>query len=286
MCACDLVRWTAEQENARLADMPRKRPPLKIGLSPRFLHNSPLDLGFRGKTLQYLEQSIAHWVMTQDALIFMIPSIETGGLIRRGNLSVDDYAGALDGLVLQGGADVSPRSYGQDPLRAEWEGDRLRDQYEIELLRAFIAAGKPVLGICRGAQLINVAFGGTLWQDIPSQVPGALTHYEPEKYDENFHEIRLEPASLLSRLFPGAGTFLINSIHHQAVHELGEGLTVEARAPDGVLESLRWLGTCWVLGMQWHPEFHDGREGIVDCTPVLEEFLREARRRKLAASDS
>jgi putative glutamine amidotransferase len=267
--------------------MPRTRPPLKIGLSPRFLHNSPLELGFRGKALQYLEQSIAHWVMTQDALIFMIPSIETGGLIRRSNLSVGDYAGALDGLVLQGGADVSPRSYRQEPLRAEWEGDRLRDQYEIELLRAFVASGKPVLGICRGAQLINVAFGGTLWQDIPWQVPGALSHHEPEKYDENFHEIRLEPGSLLSRLFPGADTFLVNSIHHQAVHELGEGLTVEARAvPDGLLEALRWQGKSWVVGLQWHPEFHAGREGLLDCTPVLEEFLHEARRRKLAASAS
>ncbi len=97
--------------------MPYSRPPLKIGLSPRFLHKSPLELGFRGKTLQYLEQSIAHWVMTHGALIFMIPSIETGGLIRRGNLSVEDYVEALDGLVLQGGADVSPRSYGDHPLR-------------------------------------------------------------------------------------------------------------------------------------------------------------------------
>jgi putative glutamine amidotransferase len=83
--------------------MPRTRPPLKIGLSTRFLHKSPMELGFRGKTLQYLEQSIAHWVMTQDALSLMIPSIETGGLIMRSNLSVGDYADALDGLVLQGG---------------------------------------------------------------------------------------------------------------------------------------------------------------------------------------
>jgi len=265
--------------------VPRTRPPLKIGLSPRFLYKSPLELGFRGKTLQYLEQSIAHWVMTQDALIFMIPSIETGGLIRRSNLSVADYVDALDGLVLQGGADVSPRSYGQEPLHPEWEGDRVRDQYEIELLRGFIAGGKPVLGICRGAQLINVAFGGTLWQDIPSLVPGALIHYDLDKYDENFHEVRIEPGSLLSRLYTDQSTYLINSIHHQAVRDLGQDLAVEARGdPDGMVEAIRWEGAGWVLGMQWHPEFHPGREGLLDCAPVLEEFLREARRRRLALS--
>ena len=250
--------------------MPRTRPPLKIGLSPRFLHRSPLDLGFRGKTLQYLEESIAHWVMSQDALIFMIPSIETGGLVRRSNLSVADYVGALDGLVLQGGADVSPRTYGQEPLRPEWEGDQLRDQYEIELLRGFIAGGKPVLGICRGAQLINVAFGGTLWQDVASGVPGAARHYDADKYDENFHTLRMEPGSLLSRLFPHSEAQLVTSIHHQAVCALGEGVGVEARSgADDLVEALRWHGPGWVLGLQWHPEFHPGRAGMLDCTPVL-----------------
>ena len=180
--------------------MPYSRPPLKIGLSPRFLYKSPLELGFRGKTLQYLEQSIAHWVMTHGALIFMIPSIETGGLIRRGNLSVEDYVEALDGLVLQGGTDVSPRSYGDQPLRPEWQGDILRDRYEMELLAGFVDVGKPVLGICRGAQLINVAYGGTLWQDIPSMVPAALRHHDPELYDENFHLLRFEPGSLLEKI--------------------------------------------------------------------------------------
>jgi len=140
-----------------------------------------------------------------------------------------------------------------------------------------------VLGICRGLQLINVAFGGKLWQDIGSLVPGALAHYDSDKYDENFHEMLLEPGSLLSRLFPGSSSCLINSIHHQGVRDLGEDLAVEARAdPDGMIEAIRWQGDGWVLAMQWHPEFHAGREGLLDCTPVLEEFLREARRRKLA----
>jgi gamma-glutamyl-gamma-aminobutyrate hydrolase PuuD len=124
-----------------------------------------------------------------------------------------------------------------------------------------------------------------LWQDIGSLVPAALSHYDGDKYDENFHEIRLEPGSLLSRLFPGESSCLINSIHHQSVRDVGEGLAVEARAdPDGIVEAIRWQGNSWVLGMQWHPEFHSGREGLLDCTPVLEEFLREARRRRLSAA--
>ncbi len=263
--------------------MPYSRPPLKIGLSPRFLYKSPLELGFRGKTLQYLEQSIAHWVMSQGALIFMLPSIETGGLIRRGNLSVEDYVEAVDGLVLQGGTDVSPRSYGHEPLRPEWQGDILRDRYEMELLAGFVDVGKPVLGICRGAQLINVAFGGTLWQDIPSMVPAAARHHVPELYDENFHSLRFEPGSLLEKMFPGRQSALINSIHHQAVRELGAGLVVEGRGEgDEIIEAIRWDGPSFVYGMQWHPEFLPGREGLLDCTPLLQAFLLEARRRKRA----
>jgi putative glutamine amidotransferase len=263
--------------------MPYSRPPLNIGLSPRFLHNSPAELGFHGKTLQYLEQSIAHWVMTHGALVFMIPSIETGGLIRRGNLSVEDYAQALDGLLLQGGADVSPRSYGDLPLRPEWHGDIVRDRYEMELLAGFVDIGKPVLGICRGAQLINVAYGGTLWQDIPSMVPAALRHHDPELYDRNAHVLSFEPGSLLEGFFPGRRSGMVSSIHHQAVRKLGAGLTIEARGEsDGVIEAIRWDGPSFVYGIQWHPEFHPGRADLLDCTPILEAFLREARRRKSA----
>jgi gamma-glutamyl-gamma-aminobutyrate hydrolase PuuD len=149
------------------------------------------------------------------------------------------------------------------------------------LLRGFMDRGKPVLGICRGAQLINVALGGTLWQDVSSLVAGSLVHYDAEKYDENFHELRIEEDSVLSRLFPSSDPFLVNSIHHQAVRDLGHDLKIEARSdPDGVVEAIRWEGPSYVFGMQWHPEFHDGREGLLDCAPVLEEFLIEALRRR------
>lgn len=253
--------------------------PLRIGLSPRFLHQVPPEIGFRGKTLQYLEQSVAHWLMTQSALVFMIPSIEGGGLLRRGNIHVADYVDALDGLVLQGGADLSPTSYREQPLRKEWEGDRIRDRYEIDLLRAFVTAGKPVFGICRGLQLINVAFGGTLYQDIAAQHGADLQHHDADAYDQHFHDITFTADGGLARLYPHADRVRVNSLHHQAARTLGGDLMVEARsAPDGLVEAIRWHGSSYVFGVQWHPEFHDPRDpAILNGDPILKEFLDAVR---------
>ncbi|MEK6593509.1 MAG: type 1 glutamine amidotransferase [Pseudomonadota bacterium] len=254
--------------------------PLKIGLSPRFLHNVPAEMGFKGKKLQYLEQSIAHWLMTMNALVFMIPSIESGGLLRRGNIRIADYVDALDGLVLQGGADVSPLTYGEIPLRPEWEGDRIRDTYEIDLLQEFKSAGKPVLGICRGLQLINVAFGGTLYQDISEQYEDKLTHYSQDAYDQHFHSIAFVAGSGLAKLYPDLGSARVNSIHHQAVRRLGDDLAVEAvSVPDDIVEALRWRGPSYVVGVQWHPEFHDpGNPELLNGDPLLMDFLAQAEK--------
>jgi putative glutamine amidotransferase len=259
---------------------------LKIGVSPRFLYRVPRELGFRGKTLQYLEQSVAHWLMTANALVFMLPSIERGGLLRRGNIRVADYVESLDGLVLQGGADVSPFTYGEQALRPEWQGDRIRDLYEIDLLQEFVSAGKPVLGICRGLQLINVAFGGTLYQDIGEQHNDDVQHYNLSAYDQHFHEINLLPGSGLAALYPGVSSARVNSIHHQAVKRLGQDVKVEAVAmPGDVVEAIRWHGSSHVVGVQWHPEFHDPKNPeLLDGTALLREFLGEAARVRSGAA--
>ena len=252
--------------------------PLKIGVSPRIFHPQPDAKGLHSKTLQYLEQSVAHWVMSRDVLVFMVPTVDKEGLIHRSNIRVADYARVLDGLVLQGGADVSPSTYGEDALAPEWAGDRLRDVYEIELVHEFIEAGKPVLGICRGAQLINVALGGTLYQDIPSQLAQSGAH-RSDDYEKHRHRIRFEPGSRLERLYRGAQDAVVSSIHHQSIKALGRGLRVEAWSePDGIVEAVRGEGNGYVFGVQWHPEFHHpGDRATLDSAPILEEFLRAAR---------
>jgi putative glutamine amidotransferase len=255
-------------------------PTLKIGISARILHPQAGASGLQSKTLQYLEQSAAHWVMSRDVLVMMVPTVDKDGLLHRSNIRLADYARHLDGLVLQGGADVSPLSYGEEPLAAEWAGDRLRDEYEIELVHEFVEAGKPVLGICRGAQLINVAFGGTLVQDIARQLPEAQAHCS-DAYEKLLHEVRFEPGGRLAGLYRGASRARVTSIHHQAVKALGRNLAVEAWSePDRVIEAIRGTGRGFMFGVQWHPEFHPpGDEGVLDCAPLLDEFLAAARGR-------
>ena len=251
--------------------------PLRIGLSSRLMHRPPLELGFRNKTLQYLEQSIAHWVMAHGALVFMLPTLGFDAEVSRRKVSVRHYVDALDGFVMQGGADVSPLSYGQQPLKAEWAGDIVRDRYEIELLEGFLAQGKPVLGICRGAQLINVAHGGTLYQDIATQRADARRHVDAELYDQLHHAVRFEPGSRLATLYGGHDGGRVNSIHHQAVDKLGADLEIEARSvEDGIVEAIRARGSAFVAGVQWHPEFHSMNPELLSPEPLLNALLAAA----------
>lgn len=250
---------------------------LKIGISARLFHPESGSLGLRSKTLQYLEESIAQWVMSRDVLVFMIPTVNTNGMVHPSNIRLRDYAKHLDGLVLQGGADVSPQSYAEAATRPEWNGDRVRDMYELELLHEFIEHGKPVLGICRGCQLINVAFGGSLYQDIASDVPSAIAHVN-DLYDNNFHELQFPPGSSLTGMLD-TRTSLVNSIHHQAIKDLGRDLQIEAISmTDQIVEAVRYKKAPFVMGLQWHPEFHRASgAALLDCTPILDNFLRASR---------
>ncbi|MBA4141771.1 MAG: gamma-glutamyl-gamma-aminobutyrate hydrolase family protein [Nitrosospira sp.] len=254
--------------------------PLRIGLSPRILHHPPAELGFRNKTLQYLEQTVAHWIMRRHALVFMLPALESGG-IERSHVRVSDYVKEIDGLVLQGGADVSPLSYGKEPLRPEWSGDRVRDLYEMELFWECVVQGKPVLGICRGLQLINVALGGSLYQDIVTDFPDAIPHVEPILYDQHRHALLIEEGSRLAKLYGDTRHHLVNSIHHQAIKQLGRDSIVEAISEtDGIIEAIRMRGHCYVAGFQWHPEFHGLGSELLDSGPILDDFLDAADKQR------
>ena len=158
-------------------------PRLKIGLSACFQHADPARPLFTGKTLQYVEQSIAHWLMSAGAMVVMVPC--PTGETARGDVTLDHYAEWLDGIVMHGGADVWPGNYGEEPLREEWVGDRVRDLYDLAVVKAFAQVGKPIFGVCRGLQLINVAFGGALYQDIETQHPGAQQHRNATTYDQH-----------------------------------------------------------------------------------------------------
>ncbi len=249
---------------------------MRIGVSACFFHADPQRAIFKGKTLLYLVQDVGQWLLTQGVMPVLIPTLP-----EKSGISLQDMVGELDGLVLQGGSDVAPESYGERALKPEWTGDRKRDIYEISLVEEFVRAHKPVLGLCRGLQLLNVALKGTLYQDIPSQIPDALNHRNWDIYEQNFHQIDLAAGSALAKLYPGVKTATVNSVHHQAVKDLGQGLSVQALSvPDRVVEAVRLNGDNYVVGVQWHPEFQNPQDPkLLSTIPLLEEFLAAAETR-------
>ena len=265
------------------SDAPSRPSKVAIGLSPRILRTVPAELGFRGKTLQYLEQSMAHCVMRAGAVVVMIPTVERSDELARPQVATQDYVSLLDGLVLQGGADIDPTVYGEEPMAVLGPIDAIRDRFELELLRGFAAAGKPVLGVCRGMQLINVAYGGTLHQDLEFSSVTNHAHRRLDLYDEHTHDVRLVPNGWMRSIYENADRAFVNSIHHQGVKRLGDGLVIEATAHDGVVEAIRHPDLAFMVGVQWHPEFHDDRNAdLLPTEPLLKAFLTAAHERKAA----
>ncbi|PJF25281.1 MAG: gamma-glutamyl-gamma-aminobutyrate hydrolase [Phototrophicales bacterium] len=162
----------------------------------------------------------------------------------------------LDGVLLPGGADVRPSRYGAAEVHPTVYGiDDARDDAEIALARWAVEDDRPLFGICRGHQVINVALGGTLIQDIPSQIANPLTHdlSDDQPRDILLHEVRIEPDSKLAQIL-GATQIRVNSLHHQAVAAPAPGLRVTALAPDEVIEGLEMPDRRFALSVQWHPE--------------------------------
>jgi putative glutamine amidotransferase len=248
-----------------------------VGVSASFLAADPSRALFGGKPLAYLEAALAHWLMSGGVLPVLVPDPRSSTHAHATDAS--SYARALDGLVLAGGSDVWPGHYGQTARRPEWEGERTRDAYERALLEAFLAADKPVLGVCRGLQLVNVAMGGSLHQDIPTDVPGAARHRDPRSYDRNTHEVIVEGAWLAGVV--GGGRGRVNSVHHQAIDRLAPGLEIEARcAEDGLIEAVRAPAHRFLVGVQWHPEWRVPGDGTIDPSPLLAAFADAARTRR------
>jgi len=181
------------------------------------------------------------------------------------------------GLVLSGGGDVDPALYGEQlhPRANPPEADR--DATELALIVAARERRTPVLAICRGIQALNVALGGSLVQDIPSQLPSAIAHNNAEgQRAVRTHEVALEPGSRLARAL-GATQIAVNSLHHQAVGRLAPGLRATAHSPDGVVEGLEARDDWWLVGVQWHPEEMSESEEPWDRR-LFESFARAVRR--------
>lgn len=169
------------------------------------------------------------------------------------------YASRLDGLLLSGGGDISPWLYGEQASRAMARMELARDQWELALYAAAVDRGIPILGICRGCQVINVANGGTLYQDLPSQLAQAGGHSFDVPMDEPAHHIDIVPGSRLGRMFATARV-LTNSFHHQAIKDVAAGFIVSARALDGVIEGIETeAADRFIVGVQFHPEGMTGR---------------------------
>jgi putative glutamine amidotransferase len=209
--------------------------------------------------------------------------IHVGGEVRilERSMTPVDALNGIGGLLLPGGGDVEPARYGQEPHPSLVDVEPLRDEFEIALVREARSRNLPIFAICRGLQVLNVAFGGTLVQDIPSQVPGALEHRLAVPPHEAFalaHEVWIDKDTRLARLMSerlgGADTCDVNSRHHQAVKQVAPNLHVSATAPDGVIEAIEDPSAPFCLAVQWHPE-NFWRTG--EFRPLFETFVETAQ---------
>lgn len=209
-------------------------------------------------------------------------SLEQAGARIRELTPDDALPGALEGcsgLMLTGGVDVDPREYGEHDVHPTVEIDATRDSYELALAREALKRDLPVLAICRGAQVLNTAAGGTLVQDIPSALPASLNHQQTERKDLAVHDVEVKPGTCLWTLLEprlGAqGTVAVNSRHHQSVKSPGAGFIVSAVSPDGIVEAIEKPDANFCVGVQWHPEnFRSGGE----FNTLFDGFVAAARR--------
>lgn len=197
--------------------------------------------------------------------------------------SGEDWLDLFDGLIIPGGPDVAPVYFGEEPIPANGRTCASRDVFELDLIRAAIKAGKPILGICRGCQIINIALGGNVYQDLAAQKEGdCLQHAQRAWGAEPSHHVQIEPGSSLFQTF-GAEAY-VNSRHHQAVNRLGDGLRATAISSDGVIEGIE--GTAegvgdQIVAVQWHPEnmwpeYEEMKQFFVDFIARTERAVKQS----------
>lgn len=167
---------------------------------------------------------------------------------------VDQYAELCDGFLLSGGCDVNPQYFGEDPSPGCGVFDTERDEAEFQLVRLAIKKSKPVFGICRGLQVMNVALGGTLIQDIPSELDHPIQHEQKVPRRQGSHRVSLEKDTQLYKVLKEQESIVVNSLHHQSIDRLGDGLRTAAFSSDGIIEAIDMTDNGLLIGVQWHPE--------------------------------
>lgn len=185
------------------------------------------------------------------------------------------YAQTFDGFLFPGGHDLDPALYGQNPTDQCGTVCPQRDSMERKLFPLTLETGKPLLGICRGIQLFNVMLGGSLYQDIPTECPSDVEHHETPPYDKVAHPVTVEQGTPLYQAV-GVTQMGVNSYHHQGIKELGKGLRVAAKAPDGMVEAVYLPDHPFALAVQWHPEF--SRLSDENSRRIFEAFVKAARK--------
>lgn len=246
-------------------------------------------IGITTQTLDARDDLPRCWIMSQR---YVNAVVEAGGvpwvipLLADGRTLEAIYA-RLDGVLLPGGVDIDPETYGspRHPLCGRTDPDR--DRTELMLARWALRDRKPLLGICRGVQLLNVAAGGTLYQDIGTERDGAIKHdYFPEggrnPRDQLVHEVTVDPRSRLADLLQAEHT-MVNSMHHQGIRTVAPTLVPVAHAPDGVVEGVESPDGDFVFGVQWHPE--DLTEKDWRMRELFERFVRASREARAAGRE-
>lgn len=248
---------------------------IKIGVSACLFHPDINRATFGPKTLSYIENDMAAYIARPGVLPILIPELPKAEKLAMVN--------EMDGLLLQGGVDLAPESYGEKPI-GRWLGDGIRDEYEMELIHLFMKEEKPVFGICRGFQVMNAYFGGTLYQDIDTQRPESIKHRDALEYDHVHHGVRFVKGSFMDKLYEGVKDPMVNSVHHQAVKDIGKGLLPQAYClEDDILEAFIHTDAepGKVMGVQWHPEFfHTLGSKLIDPTKLIDTFISFAKTRK------
>jgi putative glutamine amidotransferase len=207
-------------------------------------------IGITSSTVEnadHLKRNYAQSVWDAGGIPVALPNL--------GAEAVGPVLDALDGLLISGGRDVEPRLYGEMEVHPTVELDLLRDAFEMDLIREAYGCDMPILGICRGIQALNVALGGTLWQDVPGQFPATVRvqHRQTEPGAQPTHELRIQPGSRLADIM-GCTTMRVNTFHHQAVRNVAPGLAVVGWAEDGLIEAVEATDRRFVIAVQYHPE--------------------------------